>query len=94
MLESMAQTTPHLLAVGVHTTSSTPTTQAFLLSILLLEDWPQRVFFNSNGQQFRSIDDIYISAGSMPMATHSSHRPTTTQATCSSAPCNTSTQCR
>jgi hypothetical protein len=94
MLESMGKKTPYLPAVGVHTASSTPTRQAFLSSILLLEDWPQRVFFNSNGQQFRSIDDIYISAGSIPMATHSSHRPTMTRATYSSAPCNTSTQCR
>jgi hypothetical protein len=47
---------------------STPTTQVFLSSILLLEEWPQRIlpsatitFFDNNGQQFLSIEDIYIS---------------------------------
>jgi len=40
----------------------------FPSSILLLEEWPQRilpsatiVFFDNNGQQFLSIDDVYIS---------------------------------
>jgi len=66
-LESLGTTAPHLLAIGLHTTASTPTTQAFPSSILLLEDWPQRilppatvVFFDSNGQQFLSIEDVYI----------------------------------
>jgi hypothetical protein len=38
MLESIGMTTPHLLALGLHIAMSTPTTQAFPLSILLLED--------------------------------------------------------
>jgi len=68
LLESLGTTSPHLLAIGLHTTTSTPTTQAFPLSILLLEEWPQHIlpsatiiFFDNNGQQFLSIEDIYIS---------------------------------
>jgi hypothetical protein len=68
MLESIGTTTPHLLALDLHIATSTPTTQAFPLSILLLEDRPQHilpsttvVFFDSNDQQFLSIDSIYIS---------------------------------
>ena len=57
LLESLGTTSPHLLAIGLHTTTSTPTTQAFPSSILLLEEWPQRIlpsatiiFFGNNGQ--------------------------------------------
>jgi hypothetical protein len=67
MLEMLGTTSRHLLAIGLHTAASTPTTQAFPSSILLLEAWPQRilpsatvVFFDSNGQQFLSIEDVYI----------------------------------
>jgi hypothetical protein len=56
MLEMLGTTSRHLLAIGLHTAASTPTTQAFPSSILLLEAWPQRilpsatvVFFDSNG---------------------------------------------
>ena len=68
LLEWLGTTSSHLLAIGLHIVTSTPTTQAFPSSILLLEEWPQRilpsatiVFFENNGQQFLSIDDIYIS---------------------------------
>ena len=61
LLESLGTTSPHLLAIGLHTATSTPTTQAFPSSILLFEEWPQRklpsamiVFFDNNGQQFLS----------------------------------------
>ena len=67
LLESLGTTSPHLLAIGLHTTTSTLTTQAFPSSILLLEEWPQHilpsatiVFFDNNGQQFLSIMDTYI----------------------------------
>ena len=67
LLESLGTTSPHLLAVGLHSVTSTPTTQAFPSSILLLEEWPQRilppamiVFFDNNGQQFLCIEDTYI----------------------------------
>jgi hypothetical protein len=67
-LELLGTTSPHLLAIGLHTATSTPTTQAFASRILLLEEWPQLVlpsatiiFFDNNGQQFLSIEDIYIS---------------------------------
>jgi hypothetical protein len=53
--------------LGLHTTASTPTTQAFPSSILLLDAWPQCIlpsatviFFDSYGQQFLSIADVYI----------------------------------
>ncbi|CAD6227103.1 unnamed protein product [Miscanthus lutarioriparius] len=69
ILESIGTTAPHLPAIGLHTTSS-PTTQAFPSSILLLEAWTQRmlpsatvVFFDNNGQQFLSIKDVYIGYG-------------------------------
>ncbi|KAG0525282.1 hypothetical protein BDA96_06G042200 [Sorghum bicolor] len=55
-------------AIGLRTTTSTPTTQAFPSSILLLKEWAQHIlssatiaFFDNNGQQFLSIEDIYIS---------------------------------
>jgi hypothetical protein len=62
LLESLGTTSPHLLAIGLHSATSTPTTQVFPSSILLLEEWPQRIlpsamiaFFDNNGQQFLSI---------------------------------------
>jgi hypothetical protein len=68
LLESIGTTSPQLLAIGLQTTTSSPTTQAFPMSILLLEEWPQRIlppatiiFFDDNGQQFLSINDVYIS---------------------------------
>jgi hypothetical protein len=67
LLKSFGSSSPHLLAISLHTTTSTPTMQAFPWSILLLEAWPQRILpsatiiiFNNNGQQFLSIEDAYI----------------------------------
>ena len=67
LLESLGTSAPHLLAIGLHTATSSPTTQAFPSSILLLEAWPQCilpsatiVLIDNNGQQFLSIDDTYI----------------------------------
>jgi hypothetical protein len=57
-LELLGTTSPHLLAIGLHTATSTSA----------VEEWPQLVlpsatiiFFDNNGQQFLSIEDIYIS---------------------------------
>jgi hypothetical protein len=59
---------PYFLAAGFHTAASAPQTQAFPSSILLIEDCPHRilssatvVFFDSNGQQFITVEDIYVS---------------------------------
>jgi hypothetical protein len=57
LLESFGSSSLHLLAVSLHTATSTPTMQAFPSSILLLEAWPQRILpfatiiiFDNNGQ--------------------------------------------
>jgi hypothetical protein len=57
LLESLGTMSPHLLDIGLHTMISSPTTQAFPSSILLLEEWPERIlpsttifFFDGNGQ--------------------------------------------
>jgi hypothetical protein len=67
LLKSIDITAPHLLAIGLHTTTVSPTTLASSSSILLLEEWPHLrlpsatvVFFDDNGQQFLSISDVYI----------------------------------
>jgi len=67
LLYSFDSSSPHLLTIGLHIATSTPTTQAFPSSILLLEAWPQLIlpfamiiFFDNNGQQFLSIEDTYI----------------------------------
>jgi hypothetical protein len=66
-LESLDMIAPNLLAIGFHSAASDPALQVFLSSILLLEPWLTQplpsatiVFFDNNGQQFISINDVNI----------------------------------
>ena len=67
LLESLHATNIWLMAIGFYTPTRV-ITSAFPNSILLTRDWPQHIllsaiicFFDDNGRQFLSIDDIYIS---------------------------------
>lgn len=89
MLELLGTTTPQLLAIGLHTAALVPATRVFPISILLIQAWPQCilplttvVFFDSSGQQFLTIEDIYVSsqhASSHPLISlsdyHTGDRP-------------------
>jgi hypothetical protein len=67
LLKSIDITALHLLAIGLHTITVSPTTPTSSSSILLMEEWPHLrlpsaivVFFDDNGQQLLSISDVYI----------------------------------
>lgn len=67
LLESLHATNLWLMAIGFYSPTRV-ITSAFPNSILLTWDWPQCIlpspticFFDDNGRQFLSIDDIYIS---------------------------------